>query len=414
MNKFLAVCFLLFGSVAFAQVPNCQINFGPWTDVNQTPPSANLYSQCTYWVFTYQITGFTAVSLQFESATGVNGGPGTFGAFSGTLTSGSNPSTSVACSTPANCTATFTGTVGWYRMRLVSHTGSGTIQGTLQGYKTGVTLGGLTPPGGSPCPGTAATPCVVDGPTAAGSPPTTAPVYVAGNDGTNLQPIKTDTSGRPNVVGAGADAAALTGNPVRVCGSDATNCRTFLVDTSGRLVNVGAAAAGAAIAGAPLLTGLGDGTNAQYSHSASLANYPTTQTLTAVNSIGAQIEEKGARWTATGFPAAGTQATASIAAEAGVRHVMDCIGFSATASGVTTAAQVNLVVRDGATGAGTVIWRYTLAYPAAAAAGVVEIPPFSFCGLNLVGTTNTAMTVEFSAGAANLQEQTNLSGFNVN
>jgi|SRR5882672_1082216 len=200
----------------FAQQPNCQINFGPWTTINVSAQFNNIgfgaNNACTYWVLQYQVTGFSAISLQFESATGATA-PGAFGAYSGTVSSGVNPSISVACSTPTNCTATFTGMIGWYRMNLTSVTGSGTVTGTLQGYKTGYALGGASVPGGG-CPGTVGTPCVVVGNVADGSAVSGAPVRIAGSDGTNVQDVLTDTSGRPIVAGGAAAGAAPAGNPV--------------------------------------------------------------------------------------------------------------------------------------------------------------------------------------------------------
>jgi len=201
--KKLLLSFVVFAGAAFAQTPNCQINFGPYTIPTTTPFSDNRVTNCAYWVMTYQVTGFTAISLQFESATGASV-PGAFGAYSGTVTTGVNPSVSVACGTPSNCTAVFTGAVGWYRVNLISATGSGTVKGTLQGYKAGVPLGGNPPPSGTSCPGTAASPCIVAGPAASGAAVSGAPVRIGGSDGTNTQDIKTDTTGRQVVVGAAA------------------------------------------------------------------------------------------------------------------------------------------------------------------------------------------------------------------
>ena len=223
-------------SLAQQVAPNCTINFGPWTDTNVTPVSFNGTTNCAYWVMSYQVSGFSAISLAFESAVGIQGAPGSFGNFSGTVTSGSNPSTSVSCATVTNCTAVFSGVVSYYRVNFPSHTGSGSIQGTLQGYKTFQGLGGNSP-SGSGCPGTSGTPCVVDGVTAAGSAPSTPPVLVAGQDGApgNIRTLQTDTTGRQIAVGAAAEGAALAGNPVRVCGSDGADCRTLKTDATGDL-----------------------------------------------------------------------------------------------------------------------------------------------------------------------------------
>jgi hypothetical protein len=141
-----------------------------------------------------------------------------------------------------------------------------------------------------------------------------------------------------------------------------------------------------------------------------LATFPTSQTLTARNIVGAGIMERSSRWSVIHNPAAGTQAVASIAAEGSVRHVADCISFSggSTTAPALTALTVNL--RDGATGAGTIIWTHEVVISNATGQNVL---PFSTCGLNLVGTTNTAMTLEYSAGLANLIEATSISGFNI-
>ena len=103
-------------------------------------------------------------------------------------------------------------------------------------------------------------------------------------------------------------------------------------------------------------------------------------------------------------------ASASIAAEAAVRHVADSICFSA---GSTTApALTNLTVnlRDGGTGAGTVIGSWDVVISAATGQNVA---PYCVTGLNLVGTTNTAMTLEFSALLTSLFEDVTLTGFNI-
>lgn len=144
---------------------------------------------------------------------------------------------------------------------------------------------------------------------------------------------------------------------------------------------------------------------------ASLANYPTAVTLTGVNSIGALISEHGSRWAAASAPASGTIGSASIAAEANVRHVADCIFWSAAATSAPTLTQTALSLRDGATGAGTVLQKVTIVIPASTG---TLINPGGMCGLNLVGTTNTAMTFEWTAGITNVFEAANITGFNIN
>lgn len=119
-------------------------------------------------------------------------------------------------------------------------------------------------------------------------------------------------------------------------------------------------------------------------------------------------------WSVVHAPAANTQATASKAAGgANVRHI--CTGILATfvAGAVApTAVQVTVVVRDGATGSGTIIWTGVMALPAVAGQSAA---PIMHDDLTLVGTLNTAMTVEFiAAGGANTVEAVSIQGYDRN
>lgn len=117
-------------------------------------------------------------------------------------------------------------------------------------------------------------------------------------------------------------------------------------------------------------------------------------------------------WSLTHAPAANAQATASKAAAVGVSHVADCVVATFVAGATApVAVTVNVAIRDGATGAGTVLFQQAMAVPATA--GAVN-PPLVVCpqnGLKLRGTANTAMTVEFAAaGGANTVEAVFLMG----
>lgn len=81
------------------------------------------------------------------------------------------------------------------------------------------TVGTSTPPSGG-----AAT--QVQGTAAAGSPPVGNPVQTGGTDGTNIQPISVDTSGRQVVVGTTAAAAAFSGNAIGVGSVSSTSMPT--------------------------------------------------------------------------------------------------------------------------------------------------------------------------------------------
>lgn len=118
----------------------------------------------------------------------------------------------------------------------------------------------------------------------------------------------------------------------------------------------------------------------------------------------------GATWTEHHAPAANTQATISRAAATTGTHVIDCVVVKLAAGAVApTAVTITLNVRDGATGAGTVKLAMPFSLPAVAGDPGQS---FSQCGLNIVGTVNTAATVEFSAtGGANTIQSVFMKGF---
>jgi hypothetical protein len=132
--------------------------------------------------------------------------------------------------------------------------------------------------------------------------------------------------------------------------------------------------------------------------------------IAAAVSTKALLTVPAGNWYVTHAPAANTQATASKAAgAAGVRHV--CTGFTVTLAGgaaAPTAALVTVNLRDGATGAGTIISTLTLGLEAVAGKSVVHhVGP-----LNVFGTAATAMTVETSAApGANASASVTLYGY---
>lgn len=142
----------------------------------------------------------------------------------------------------------------------------------------------------------------------------------------------------------------------------------------------------------------------------SLANFATSQTFTSGVENGRLVVEKGARWSKVSTPAVSVLASASIAAESGVRHVADIVCFSAGSTTAPVLTQLTVNLRDGATGAGTIIHSWTVIIPAATGQNV---PPYCTPPLQLTGTVNTAMTAEFSSLLANLFENVTLTGTNV-
>lgn len=114
-------------------------------------------------------------------------------------------------------------------------------------------------------------------------------------------------------------------------------------------------------------------------------------------------------WAVNHVPGAAAQATITrAAAGAGLKNVCNSISAAFVAGGTApAAATITLNLRDGATGAGTILWSKTLGVQAAAGSG----QHIDLGGISIVGSANTAMTLEFSAaGAANTLESVAMSG----
>lgn len=105
--------------------------------------------------------------------------------------------------------------------------------------------------------------------------------------------------------------------------------------------------------------------------------------------------QRAESWSVVHAAAANTQATASKAAgTAAQRHVCKGFMFTFASLGAPTPEQLDVVIRDGASGAGTIVWSGKISLPAVAG----ESKWIGMSGLYLVGTAATAMTAEFSAG----------------
>ncbi len=101
-----------------------------------------------------------------------------------------------------------------------------------------------------------------------------------------------------------------------------------------------------------------------------------------------QVAQPG-EWAVNSEPAVSTQATATKAAgAAGVRHVCRSLHFSLAAVAAQTILSCR--VRDGASGAGTILWSQQVIAPAGSAVHI------ELSDLNIVGSAATAMTFEWS------------------
>ncbi len=207
------------------------------------------------------------------------------------------------------------------------------------------------------------------------------------------------------VQGAQADGSAVTGagKPILIGGTDGTNVQTMKVDSNGQIYfasavtlgNVsGPDADGAPPTQPPLLTAGFDGTN--------------VQTLKA-DVDGRQVVSAAGTWAVTHSPAVNTMATISQAAGGGtVKNVCTSIIASLCSDGAPTPELIKVHLRDGATGAGTIL--QTVLLSLAAVSG--DKATFVATGLNIVGTANTAMTIETdSAPGANVYAAVAMTGY---
>lgn len=111
------------------------------------------------------------------------------------------------------------------------------------------------------------------------------------------------------------------------------------------------------------------------------------------NGVGGVIVAGPGEWAIQHQPAAATQATVTRAAGgAGVRHV--CRSITVSILAVAAQGQIIVNLRDGATGAGTILWSAGFVL----AAGTSD--RIALSGLNIIGTANTAMTLEVAAAPA--------------
>lgn len=198
--KRLSYVLLLLPALAAAQVsdvrpvPNCIVQFtASAVGVGGTFDNR---AGCAYWTINYSSIGFSALTLAVESAPGANVA-GTWVTFAGTVGTGSNPNTAIT-----QASTTISGFYPWMRVNLTAATGTGTIRAQLYGYKQN--------PNGSTTATISGNVAVV-GPDANGAVSTTAPVQIAGNDGTDVRRVRLDTAGL-TPVGTSAAMVDGTGN----------------------------------------------------------------------------------------------------------------------------------------------------------------------------------------------------------
>lgn len=185
--------------VAHAQVP-CMIN-GSFSASGTSIVLDNRRTGCYQWRVTYSNAGFSALSIQLESAPDNGGSPGSWSAFTGStvVTDGTNPSTSITFATIGiHSTASFV------RLNLSSATGSGVISYQVWGANS-TSVASLGAGGSSGATG----PTGTTGPT--GPSGATGATGTAGSTGATgaTGPTGVGTTGATGAMGA----TGATGNP---------------------------------------------------------------------------------------------------------------------------------------------------------------------------------------------------------
>lgn len=113
------------------------------------------------------------------------------------------------------------------------------------------------------------------------------------------------------------------------------------------------------------------------------------------------------QWAISSASGSGGRATVTETAVSGVRHTIVAIDASLHQT-TAVACSGDLVVRDGASGSGTIIYEHSLAIPATAG----ESASIFLTGLQWAGTAGNAMTIEFGAASASgCFQRVNLFGF---
>jgi hypothetical protein len=113
---------------------------------------------------------------------------------------------------------------------------------------------------------------------------------------------------------------------------------------------------------------------------------------------------------ATNNPTSNTQATVTHAGVTGKAHICNTIHCTFNAGTTAPAAsQVSVLLRDGASGVGAVLWSSQMALTAVAGQAS---PPVEVSGLAISGMPGNAMTLEFAgSGGTNTFETVAFTGF---
>lgn len=117
------------------RTPDCILTGGTtvFTAVGTSQPFDNRSAGCVDWVFNYSSFGFTAATLQINSAPNNQSSPGTPVVFAGDVLNGLTQPVTAG----SQGTISVSGYYPYISVSLVTKTGTGSLQGSLQGWRAG-------------------------------------------------------------------------------------------------------------------------------------------------------------------------------------------------------------------------------------------------------------------------------------
>jgi hypothetical protein len=134
----------------------------------------------------------------------------------------------------------------------------------------------------------------------------------------------------------------------------------------------------------------------------------SAQQVATQSGVGVMLTALPGQWSVFSNAGLGAASSASkTAGAAGVRHILTGYQLIISSQAAPLAGQVTVNIRDGASGAGTILEALNVSIPAALYAPIV----ITRSGLSLVGTAATAMTIEQSAAYANVEASINFEGY---
>jgi hypothetical protein len=214
---------------------------------------------------------------------------------------------------------------------------------------------------------------------------------------------------------SGVTGAMPTSGPQLIGGIQASTgfLRPYQIDSTGSMVIAQPSTDADGIvntAGAIMTTGGATGLLFVNPHTFNGSTWDRQRSESATNAsnsfqLGVNLVDSPGQWAIFNQPGAATQATTNRPAVASTKHVAKSITVCISA----VAAQPDIIfnLRDGASGAGTVVWTVRLA----AVAGTSQCQTANF---TIIGSNNTAMAVESAvAPAATNFASVSLSGYDI-